>query len=222
MANPKVGLLLSGCGVMDGSEIHEAVLTLLELSRAGAEVVCIAPDVPQMHVVDHRTGNPTPETRSILAESARIARGAIRDIRTVRAADLDALILPGGYGAAKNLCTFATAGVDCTVLPEVELLLLEMHAARKPIGAICIAPALLARVFGKAGLAVRLTIGEDRETAAKIEQMGARHVTRKVSEALVDPEHRIVTTPAYMLAERIDEVAEGIRHLVREVLRLAG
>jgi enhancing lycopene biosynthesis protein 2 len=207
---------------MDGSEIHEAVCTLLELAQAQAQAICIAPNTDQMHVVDHTAGEPTSESRNVLTESARIARGEIRDVREIRADDLDALILPGGFGAAKNLCDFATAGVECTVHPEVERLLLEMHAASKPIGAICIAPALVARVFGKADKKVRLTIGSDADTAGKINAMGATHVTRKVEEVEIDRDNKIVSTPAYMLGPTIADVAKGIGACVREVLKLTG
>lgn len=222
MAQPKVGVILSGCGVKDGSEIHEAVCTLLELARGGAEAVCIAPDLPQTAVFDHRSGQKTGESRNVMTEAARIARGKIRDIREIRASDLDAAILPGGYGAASNLCDFASAGSKCTVNPEVERLLLAMHAAGKPIGAICIAPTLVARVFGGKGIAAELTIGTDPETAAKIGEMGCRHVNRSAREVCVDKANRLVTTPAYMSAKSIDEAADGIALLVKEVLRQVG
>jgi enhancing lycopene biosynthesis protein 2 len=220
MAQARVGVILCGCGVQDGSEIHEAVCTLLELARNGAEAVCVAPDLPQAGVVDHRKGEAAPEKRNMMTEAARIARGKVRDIREIKASALDAVVLPGGYGAAKNLCDFATAGADCTVNPEVERLLLEMHAAGKPIGAICIAPVIVARVFGKKGIPVQLTIGTDPGTASKIRQMGATHVDRPVREICVDTANRIVSTPAYMSAERIDEAADGIALLIKEVLKL--
>ncbi len=220
MSKPKVGVILSGCGVMDGSEIHEAVLTLLELAKNGAEAICIAPDTPQMHVIDHRAGQPTDEGRNVLIESARIARGEIRDLSGLHAEDLDAVILPGGFGAAKNLCDFAVKGTDCEVLTEVERLLLEMHASKKPIGAICIAPALVARVFGRTGVKAELTIGSDADTAGKIHAMGCTHVQRTVEEAHVDQANRIVSTPAYMLGPGIADVATGIGACVREVLKL--
>jgi enhancing lycopene biosynthesis protein 2 len=222
MANPRVGVILSGCGVQDGSEIHEAVFTLYELARNGATAICMAPDAPQPDVVDHRTGKAMSQPRNMLTEAARIARGKIRDIREVKASELDAVILPGGFGAAKNLCTFATKGVDCTVNPEVSRLLLELHAAKKPIGAICIAPTVVARVFGSKGIPVQLTIGHDADTAAKLEAMGAKHVGQDVREIVVDSANRIVSTPAYMLAETIDEAADGIAKLVKEVVKLAG
>ena len=221
MARRKVGVILSGCGVQDGSEIHEAVCALLELDRNDAEAVCIAPNLPQHDVVDHAKGSVTSEKRNMLTEAARIARGKIRDIREIMAADLDAVILPGGFGAAKNLCDFAIAGAGCSVNPDLERLLLEMHASGKPIGAICIAPTIVARVFGKKGIAVQVTIGTDPETSAKIKEMGAEPVDRQAREICVDRSNRIVTTPAYMLAGRIDEAADGIALLVREVLKLA-
>lgn len=221
MARTRIGVILSGCGVSDGSEIHEAVATLIEIARNDAEAICMAPDVPQAGVFDHRAGQSTGETRNVLAESARIARGKILDIRDVRASDLDAVILPGGFGAATNLCDFGSAGVECTVNPDVERLLLELHAAKKPIGAICIAPALVARVFGRKKIPVTLTIGTDTETASMLVAMGARHEDHAVREICLDAENRIVTTPAYMMAQRIDETADGIALLVKEVVRLA-
>ncbi|HOT02150.1 MAG TPA: isoprenoid biosynthesis glyoxalase ElbB [Acidobacteriota bacterium] len=220
---PKVGVVLSGCGVFDGSEIHEAVLTLLALDRRGAEVVCMAPASDQAHVVDHARGDVSAgERRNLLVESARIARGVIRDISGVRAVELDALVLPGGYGAAKNLSDFASKGADCAVHPEVARLILEMHAAGKPIGAICIAPAVLARVLGQKRIAARLTIGTDAGTAGAIVAMGGIHVTCPVRECVVDREHKIVSTPAYMLAQRIAEVADGIDGAVAALLALIG
>jgi enhancing lycopene biosynthesis protein 2 len=219
---PRVAVCLSGCGVFDGSEIHEAVLTLLALDQAGAQVVCCAPDIDQAAVVNHLTRAPVPsERRSVLAESARIARGAIVDLATVRADDIDALIFPGGYGAATNLCTFATEGAECRVNPDVERLVGEMLAAGKPIGAICIAPAMLARIAGRRAPGARLTIGNERETAAAVEQMGAAHVECACADFVVDEKNRIVSTPAYMLGKGPADVFEGIRKLVGEVLRLA-
>ncbi len=218
----RVAVCLSGCGVFDGTEIHEAVLTLLALDQAGADIICCAPDAPQAVVIDHRTRTPAPdERRNILTESARIARGNIRDIATVAAADIDAIIFPGGFGAARNLCDFAEKGPDCTVHPEVERLAGECLAAGKPIGAICIAPALLARILGRRGVAARVTIGTDANTADAIRRMGCTHCDCPVGDFVVDERHRIVTTPAYMLGRGPADVFEGIRKLVAEVLRLA-
>ena len=216
----RIGVVLSGCGVMDGSEIHEAVLTLLAIDGNGAEWIAMAPDKPQAAVVNHAGGREASgETRNVLAEAARIARGTIRNVKDVRAADLDAVVLPGGFGAARNLSTFAEKGKDCEVDGEVARLLREMHAAKKPIGAICIAPAILAKVFGADHHPI-LTIGTDKGTAAQLAAMGAKHVNCAVSEIAVDKANKIVTTPAYMLAQRISEATEGIAKLVREILRL--
>lgn len=214
----KIGVVLSGCGVRDGSEIHEAVLTLLAIDRNGAKAVCLAPDM-EFNVVNHLNNNDTGTTRNVLAESARIARGEIVDIKTASASDLDALILPGGFGAAKNLCTFATEGPGGTVQPEVLHLVREMAKAKKPICAICIAPALLGLALGK-DLAPQLTIGNDPGTAQAITATGAQHVDCAVNDCVVDRENLIVTTPAYMLAGRISEAADGIQKAVKATLEL--
>jgi len=212
----KVGVLLCGCGMYDGSEVHEATLTLFFLDRAGAEIVCMAPDIGQAEVVNHISGQATGEKRQVLLEAARIARGDIRDIKQVRASELDALILPGGLGAAKNLCDFALKGADCTVNPEVAGLIREMHQAGKPIGFICIAPAIAAKVLG-----AKVTIGTDRATAAAVERMGGSHVMCQVDQIAVDEEKKVVSTPAYMLGPTISKVALGIEKLVAKVLELA-
>ena len=216
----KVGVLLSGCGVFDGTEIHEAVLTLLALDRAGARVQCMAPDMDQYHVIRHTDQTVMDEKRNVLVESARIARGEIVDIKDVDAAQLDALIMPGGFGAAKNLSDFALKGPEATVHPEVARLLREMLAAAKPIGAICIAPATLVRAL--ADRQPQVTIGNDDGTAAAIETMGGSHVRCDVDQIHVDDRYRIVSTPAYMLGPGIKEVAAGIEKLVGKVLALAG
>jgi enhancing lycopene biosynthesis protein 2 len=212
-------VVLAGCGVYDGAEIHEAVLTLLALDRAGAEIICLAPDKRQHHVVNHLSGQEAAgETRNMLAEGARIARGNIKDMREIRATDLDLLIFPGGYGAAKNLSDFAFKGLDCTVAQETERLIKEMHSARKPQGFICIAPVIAAKVLGEHS--PKLTIGSDAQTAVAIEALGGRHIYSKVDEVVVDENNRLVSTPAYMLASGIAEVALGVEKLVGEVLSL--
>lgn len=214
-----VGLILSGCGFKDGTEIREAVLALLALDRAGAEVRCFAPDVVQAAVVNHLTGQPDPtEQRNVLVESARIARGKIEDVKKAQAKDLDALVLPGGFGAAMNLSTFATKGKDATVDPEVARILRDCHAAKKPIGAICIAPAVVAKALGFAH--PKLTIGNDRDTAAAIEACGAVHENCPVDRFVVDRENRIVSTPAYMYGARLSEIATGIDRCISEVLSM--
>ena len=214
----KIGVVLSGCGVRDGSEIHEAVLTLLAIDRNGAEAVCMAPDM-EFSEVNHLTMKETGAKRNVLVESARIARGAIRNIKQVKAADLDAIIFPGGFGAAKNLCDFAVKGAAAAIQPDVARLVREMAEARKPIGAICIAPALIAAALGKE-YAPSVTIGNDADTAAAINQTGSTHVDCPVREFVVDKEHKIVSTPAYMLATRISEAAEGIEKTVKALLDL--
>jgi len=217
----RVGVVLSGCGVYDGAEIYESVITLLALDRADATVICMAPRVDQMHVINHATGEVVEgEVRNVFVEAARLARGQIRDIAEVKHGDLDALIFPGGFGAAKNLCDFAVKGGDCSVHPEVERLIREVHDAKKPLGFICIAPALAARVLGKS-VGVSVTIGNDADTAKAIESCGAKHVECPVQEIAVDVANKVVTTPAYMLAGRISEAAAGIEALVERVLSLS-
>lgn len=219
---PKVGVLLSGCGFLDGAEIHEAVLTLLALDQHDATIVCCAPNIEIKQVIDHETKQPAGEIRSVLKEAARIARCEISDVAQVRAADLDALIIPGGFGAAKNLCTFADDGAECLVDPDVEKLVGDMLDQKKPVGAICIAPALLARIAGSRGIKARLTIGNDAATAGAIKAMGCVHEESPVTECVVDEENNVVTTPAYMLGPGPAAVNEGIRKLVDQVLQMAG
>ncbi|MDR2982414.1 MAG: isoprenoid biosynthesis glyoxalase ElbB [Puniceicoccales bacterium] len=216
----RVAVILSGCGVYDGTEIHEAVITLLALDRARAQVQCYAPDVPQMHVVSHLTGEPLAgKARNVLLESARIARGAIKPLGELKVQDVDAIILPGGFGAAKNLCDFAVKGADMTVDPELARVLTGAHAAGKPLGFICISPVIAAKLFGPAGVSV--TIGNDPGTAQAIAAMGAKHVNCTVSESLADSTHKVFSTPAYMLGPSIKDVAAGIEKLVADVLQAA-
>ncbi len=215
----KIGVLLSGCGVYDGSEIHEAVITLLALDRHGAKSICMAPDIVQYHVVNHLTGEATGEKRNVLVESARIARGDIKDIKKMTARDMDGLILPGGVGAVKNLSNFAIKGKDADVDSEVSRLIKEMAAAGKPVGAICISPVVLANIL--ADKKPEVTIGDDFGTAEAIEAMGGVHVSCPVDRIHVDHANKLVTTPAYMLGPAIKDVARGIEKLVDEVLKMA-
>ncbi|HVO66960.1 MAG TPA: isoprenoid biosynthesis glyoxalase ElbB [Syntrophales bacterium] len=215
----RVGVVLSGCGVFDGAEIHEATLTLLYLDRAGAEIICMAPNIDQMDVVNHVKGEAAGEKRNVLVEASRIARGNIKDMKDVKAADLDALIFPGGFGAAKNLCNFAVKGADCAVHHDIERLIKEMHTAKKPIGFACIAPVIAAKVLGS--YAPKLTIGTDEGTAGAVEKMGGKHIKAAVEKIVVDEKNKIVTTPAYMLGPSISKVAQGMEKLVEEVLKLA-
>jgi enhancing lycopene biosynthesis protein 2 len=216
----RVGVLLSGCGFLDGAEIHEATCTLLSLDRRGATLVAMAPDKPQHHVVDHLAQQPQAgATRNVLQESARIVRGKITPLARVKAEDLDALILPGGFGAAKNLCTYAVDGAAMKVDPDVERLLRAMRAAKKPMGFICIAPVIAARLFGSEH--VRLTIGMDPATAGHLSGWGAEHVECPVDQIVVDQRLEVVSTPAYMLGPWIAPVAAGIDKLVGAVLEMA-
>ena len=181
----------------------------------------MAPDIPQMHVINHLAGEPAEgESRNVLIESARIARGNIKDLATVQVADIDALILPGGFGAAKNLCDFAVAGPDCSVNSEVARLIKEMYAAKKPIAAVCIAPAVLSRVLGGENVSHQLTIGSDEETAAALDKMGTEHIQCPVREFVIDRQNKLVSSPAYMLAGSISEAAEGIEKTVQALIGL--
>ena len=209
----RVGVVLSGCGVFDGAEIHESVLTLLALEKAGVQAVCMAPNVEHHHVIDHLSGNETGETRNVLVEAARIARGNIEDIAGVSAKEIDALVLPGGFGAAKNLSSFAAEGAQGEVNAEVRRLVRDIFAERKPIGFICISPAVGALILGETG--VELTIGNDEGTAGAIESLGARHVACAVTDIHMDPERKVISTPAYMLGQNILEVSKGIEKLVK-------
>ncbi len=215
----KIGVLLSGCGVYDGVEIHEAVITLLALDRNGAEAVCMAPDIEQHHVVNHLNGETSEEKRNVLVESARVARGNIKDVQAVIAADLDGLILPGGFGAAKNLSNFAIKGKDADIHPDVSKIVRDMVDAGKPVGAICISPAILSKIVEEKNPEV--TIGNDFGTIEAIEEIGGTHVVCSVDQIHVDHANKLITTPAYMLGPGIKEVAAGIEKLVDEVLKLA-
>lgn len=217
----RIGVLLSGCGFLDGSEVQESVLSLLFLDRAGAEAICLAPDIEQAQTVNHLSlRSAAGKHRNVLAESARIARGRVFDLNMVGADQLDGLIVPGGYGAARTLSDFAVAGEQCRVRPEVSRLFLEMLKAHKPVGLICIAPALMAKVAQESGIKPRLTIGKDPNTVTLLEKMGAEHVESPVTGIVVDKDHKIVSTPAYMLGTRISDVATGIEKLVTAVLDL--
>ena len=217
----KVGVLLSGCGVSDGSEVHESVLTMLFLDRLGAETVLMAPNIDQMHVINHYTGQEMDEYRNVLVESARIARGNIKDMAEIRGEDLNALIIPGGLGASKNLSDFAMSGPECSVNPDVYRIVVEMILAKKPIGAICIAPAIMAKILAEQSLSGRLTVGNDKTTSEDIVAMGSKHQNCSSEEIAIDNENKIVTTPAYMNAESISEAAKGIEKLVDQVVSMA-
>lgn len=214
----KVAVVLSGCGFLDGAEITEAVSSLIALSEAGAETLCFAPN-ESFQVTAHHGKQDGQATRNVLAESARIARGQIQDLRELHERDFDAIVFPGGYGAAKNLSSWASDGAKAKVNPEVERVLREFHKAGKPIGAICISPALVAKTLGATG--VNLTIGNDVATAAEIEKTGAVHVKCAVTDYVSDRDHKILTTPAYMYDAKPHEVFTGVRKMIRELVEMA-
>lgn len=223
----KVAVILAGCGVYDGAEINEAVLTLLHLAKAGAEVICFAPDQAQMHTINHMTGEPMDQPRNVMVEAARITRGAIHPLTELDATKFDALIVPGGFGAAKNLCDFAVKGTAATINNAMFNACSQFAKANKPAGYMCIAPAMIPLIYGAATSTnddpkspVKLTIGNDPDTAAAITQLGSIHVDCAVDEIVIDAEHKVVTTPAYMLAQNLVEADAGISKLVTATLAM--
>jgi enhancing lycopene biosynthesis protein 2 len=215
----KFAIVLSGSGVYDGAEIHEATLSMYAIAKQGASYDVFAPDVEQHHVINHLNGEEMNEKRNVLVESARIARGNIMSLARFDPANYDALLLPGGFGAAKNLSTFAFDGPDCTVQPDMEKAILGMHSAGKPIAALCIAPVLLAKVLGN----VKITIGQDQGTADALKSLGAIHENTDHGEVLIDSQNKIFTTPCYMLDANIMQIGDGAENVVRAVLKeLAG
>ncbi|NOX48414.1 MAG: isoprenoid biosynthesis glyoxalase ElbB [Chlorobi bacterium] len=210
----KFAVILSGCGVFDGAEIHEATLTMLAIMKQGAEYEIFAPDIRQHHVINHITGEEMKETRNVLIESARIARGNIKDLKDYNADDFDALIFPGGFGAAKNLCDFAFKGVGCNVNADVVYAVRQTSDRKKPIGALCISPVIMAKIFGD----IELTIGQDTETAKAVEKMGATHKLTNHGDVIVDEKNNVFTTPCYMLDANILEIARGASNIVKAML----
>jgi enhancing lycopene biosynthesis protein 2 len=213
-----VGVVLAGCGFLDGAEIYESVLTLLFLDRAGAAYQCLAPEVDQMHVVDHLAGKPTSESRKVLVEAARIARGKILPLDDSWVDKLDAVIFPGGFGAAKNYCDYAVKGDDCSISPVVESFMRKLVTAKKPIGLVCISPVVFARAMKGSGLSPTLTAGDPGSAADSIVYFGGKHSVCSATDCVVDRDHKIVSTPAYMLDTHIADAAKGIEKLVHEVL----
>ncbi|MCO5265798.1 MAG: isoprenoid biosynthesis glyoxalase ElbB [Lentimicrobium sp.] len=210
----KFAIVLAGNGVFDGAEIHEATLTMLAIRKQGAEYSIFAPDIEQHHVINHMNGNEMPETRNVLVEAARIARGKISPLSDFKARDFDALIFPGGFGVAKNLCTFALSGTECKVNAEVEKAIKEMASLKKPIGALCISPVLIAKVLGN----VEITIGNDATTASAVEKMGATHMITTHGEVVRDKHRPVFTTPCYMLDADIAQIAEGAENIIKAIL----
>jgi enhancing lycopene biosynthesis protein 2 len=215
----KVAVILSGCGHMDGAEIRESVLSLLYLDQQGAEVEIFAPDIEQRGVINHKTGKSSDETRNVLVEAARIARGQISDLEWLDANGFDALIIPGGFGVAKNLSDFAEKGPQATILPSFAKAVKAFYEAGKPIGAICIAPAVLAAILK--GESLTLSIGEDKGTAQAIESLGHTHQNCPSDDAVVDSAHQIATCSAYMRDDSLSAIASGIEKVVYETLQKA-
>ncbi len=219
---PKVAVLLAGCGHLDGAEVREAVLTLLALDQQGAAYQCVAPNADQHHVVNHVTGEPVPgATRNVLEESSRIARlGQCMDLAHAQVEDFAALIMPGGYGVAKNHCSFAFKGAEAEVRPDVAAFVRGFFDAKKPVGAICIAPALVAlALHGKTS--TNLTLGNDAGCASAMQQLGQHHQdTPNARQIVIDEAHKLITTPAYMFDDaRLSDVFVGIERCVAEVLK---
>ncbi|MCX7953581.1 MAG: isoprenoid biosynthesis glyoxalase ElbB [Bacteroidales bacterium] len=216
MKTKKIAVILAGCGVYDGSEIHEATLTLLAISKLGATYELFAPDIDQYDVINHLTGQPMNEKRNVLVEAARIARGKIKPLNYYKASEFDALIIPGGYGAAKNLSTFAIDNENMKVNEQVERAIIDTAKLGKPIGAWCISPVILAKVLGK----INITLGQNNNVVDVITKFGANHVTTNPTEIAIDKTNKIVTTPCYMLESTIAQVYDGIENAVREILKL--
>jgi len=222
----KIGILLSGCGVYDGAEIQEAVLSMLAVQEIGAEYICISVDAPQHHVINHATGEEMPETRNMLVEAARIARGDIHNINTIAPADIDALIIPGGFGSAKNFTKWAFEGPDGAILPEVKLLLVNLVNVGKPIAALCVSPVVLAKAFEGSAIHANMTIGSDKEGSpysipdfsAGLAKTGVELVMKTVREIQIDTANKLVTAPCYMMDATILEIRNNIRQAV-EALR---
>jgi enhancing lycopene biosynthesis protein 2 len=210
----RFAIFLSGCGVSDGAEIHEAVMTMLAIDKFDCSYDIFAPDIPQAHVINHLTGEVSNEKRNVLVEAARIARGKIINAAEFEAGKYDALIFPGGFGVAKNFCTYAFDGVKCSVNPIIEKAIKDMHMAGKPIGAMCISPVLITRVLGQ----VTTTIGTDPSTAHDLEKMGGYHIESSIAEVVSDRVNKIFTTPCYMLNSRISEIALGAENLIKTIL----
>lgn len=210
----KFAIILAGSGVYDGSEIHEATLSMLAIMQHGGSYQCFAPDIDQHHVINHLNGEEMDETRNVMIESARIARGDVKNISEFKVADYDVLIMPGGFGVAKNLCDFAFKGGDCTVNLEVAEVVKAMHEAGKPIGALCISPVVVSKVLGD----VELTLGQDEDAIAGVEKMGSKHIKTTHGEVIIDKKNNIFTTPCYMLDANILQIYDGATNIVKAIL----
>lgn len=224
----KIGVLLSGCGVYDGSEIQEAVLTMLAIKEAGHDYVCISVDASQHHVINHTSGEEMDEKRNMLVESARIARGDVQDIQSVNPADIDAVVMPGGFGAAKNFSKWAFEGPEGDIMPEVKLFLVNMANVGKPICALCVSPVVVAKALQGSEIHPNLTLGTDQEASpydipgfhAGIESVGATSAVKGITEVNVDKANRIVSAPCYMLDADILAVRENIKKAIDATIAL--
>ncbi|NGN99681.1 isoprenoid biosynthesis glyoxalase ElbB [Grimontia sp. S25] len=214
----KVAVILAGCGVYDGAEIHESVLSLLAIEQAGASWHCFAPDVDQHHVINHAAGEESGETRNVLVEAARIARGEVTPLSELNVNEFDALLLPGGFGVAKNLSTFATSDEEMEIEKEVLRVCKAFAIAEKPAGYVCISPVLIPKVYGPGA---KGTIGNDPQTAAAFNAMGGEHIDCPVDDFVLDQSRRLLSTPAYMLATSVSQANAGIAKLVSKLVELA-
>jgi len=212
----KIAVVLAGNGVFDGAEIHEATLTLYAIVKQGSTYDIFAPNINQHHVINHITGEEMSEKRNVLIEAARVARGKISDLANFDPNSYDALIFPGGFGVAKNLCSFAFNGANCSINEDVEKAIKAMIKLSKPIAALCIAPVLLAKILS----GVELTIGKDASTKEAVIAMGANHKETNHGEVVIDKKFKIVTTPCYMLDANIEQIAEGANNAVKAILNL--
>jgi enhancing lycopene biosynthesis protein 2 len=213
----KIAVILAGCGRMDGSEIHESVLTLLSIQQAGAKYQCFSLDLEQYHVINHLTNQNVTESRNMLIESARIARGDVINLANIDVNEFDGLIIPGGNGIAANLFSLLQDSENYTVNELVAQTARQFTQANKPVGFICIAPVMIPAIYD---FPVNMTIGNDKATADLVEQRGAIHHSCNTTEVYVDEEHKIVTTPAYMMANSIVEAYSGINKLCFALIQL--
>ncbi|MEG1555103.1 MAG: isoprenoid biosynthesis glyoxalase ElbB [Bacteroidales bacterium] len=214
----KFAVIMCGCGSMDGTEIHEAVMTLLAIDRKGCSYTIFAPDANQYHVMNHYTQEVMEETRNMLVEAARIARGTIHPLSDFNAHDFDALVFPGGFGAAKNLFNYAIKGANATVNPEIATIIKDFHALKKPIGALCIAPVLLAKVLGD----ITITVGTDQATIVDVKKFGATHINTQKTEVIADKQNMIFSTPCYMLPASISDIADCAQNLIDSIVENIG
>ena len=212
----KVAVILAGCGTRDGSEINETVTLLLALDQHNIEYQAFAPDENQYEVDNHVTGQCTMEKRNMMVEAARIVRGNILPITKFNANDYDALLFPGGTGTAKNIFTYAIDGIDFKVNKEVEKAIKDIHAQGKPIGAMCIAPLMVAKVLGN----VNVTMGSGNCRQAKeLPMIGCKHTETTHGGVAIDKENKVYSTPCFMLDATLKDVYQGAWNLVEAMIK---